>query len=111
MFLSLDVSKMRLTASALLVTLALAGCGGGSGGGGSQASGTVTLTYPSGRIMAVGQYQPGTTTRTGEWMEYFDQAGSPPQWRRSFTDNTWDRAQDWREWNPDGSVRNDAGDR
>lgn len=110
MLITFSAAKMRLTVSVLLVSLALVGCGG-SGGGGSQGSGTVTLTYPSGRVMAVGKYVPGTTTRTGEWLEYFDQPGSPPQWRRSFTDNTWDQVKDWREWNADGSVRNDAGDR
>jgi hypothetical protein len=111
MLMSLSSLKRPLTMSVLLLSLVLGGCGGGSDDGGSQANGTVTLTYPSGRVMAVGQYLPGTTTRTGEWMEYFDQAGSPPQWRRSFTDNAWDQAKDWREWNADGSVRNDAGDR
>jgi hypothetical protein len=105
------VSSHSLRTAAVLVSLVLGGCGGGSGGGTGQSSATVTLTYPSGRVMAVGQYQPGTTVRTGEWVEYFDQAGSPRQWRRSYTDNAWDRSKDWREWNADGSVRNDAGDR
>lgn len=105
------VSSVPLRLVVLLVPLVLGGCGGGSDGGSNQSSGTVTLTYPSGRVMAVGQYQAGTTVRTGEWVEYFDQAGSPPQWRRSYSDNAWDRNKDWREWNADGSVRNDAGDR
>lgn len=90
----------------------LSGCGGGGGGGAdSSSSATVTLTYPSGRVMAVGQYEPGTTTRTGQWKEYFDQPGSPQQWKRSYTSGTWDKAKDWREWNADGSIRNDASDR
>jgi hypothetical protein len=93
------------------VLLALAGCGGGGGGdGGDSSASTVTLTYPSGRVMAVGQYEPGTTIRTGEWREYFDQAGSPQQWRRKYIAGTWDQTRDWREWNPDGSTRNDATD-
>jgi hypothetical protein len=88
--------------------LLLASCG--SGGGGGSSSNSVTLTWPSGRIMAQGAYEPGTTTRTGVWTEYFDQAGSPQQWRKTYVGGTWDKSQDWREWNADGSIRNDWGD-
>ena len=96
----------------VLAAVLMAGCGGGGGGGSdSGSSGTVTLTYPSGRIMAVGQYEPGTTTRTGEWKEYFDQDGSPQQWRKTYVSGLWDQAKDWREWNADGSIRNDVSDR
>lgn len=110
MFLSRTVSLWSVTIL-IAVLLALAGCGGGGGGGGaSSGPATVTLTYPSGRIMAVGTYAPGTTTRSGEWQEYFDEAGSPQQWRRSYVDGTWDPVKDWREWNADGSIRNDVGD-
>jgi hypothetical protein len=70
----------------------------------------VTLTHPSGRVMAVGHYEPGTTTKTGEWKEYFDQTGSPQQWRRHYSAGVWDKSKDWREWNADQSIRNDASD-
>jgi hypothetical protein len=103
--------RARSTAALCLAILLLAaGCSGG-GGDGSSSGGAVTLTYPSGRIMATGHYEPGTTIRTGEWREYFDQDGSPQQWRRSYTAGAWDRSRDWREWNADASVRNDASDR
>ncbi len=92
----------------LVVLLVCTSCGGG--GGDSGTSTTVTLTYPSGRVMATGQYEPGTTTRSGEWQEYFDQDGSPQQWRRTYTAGTWDQTRDWREWNADASIRNDASD-
>jgi hypothetical protein len=93
----------------VVLGLLLAACGGGGGGGGDSKD-SVTLTYPSGRIMAQGDYAPGTTTRTGVWKEYFDQDGSPQQWRRTYVDGTWDHARDWREWNADGSIRNDGAD-
>ncbi len=98
-----------LTATVVFAVL-LTACGGGGGGGDSGSSGTVTLTYPSGRIMAVGQYEPGTTTRIGEWKEYFDQDGSPQQWRKTYVSGSWDQTKDWREWNNDGSIRNDVSD-
>lgn len=109
MFLSRTVSLWSTTIL-IAVLLALAGCGSGGGGGDSNGTSTVTLTYPSGRIMAVGTYAQGTTTRTGEWHEYFDQDGSPQQWRRSYAEGKWDQVKDWREWNADGSIRNDVGD-
>jgi hypothetical protein len=107
--------RTRPTVAFCLAILLLAGgCSGGSGDGGgssSSSSGAVTLTYSSGRIMATGHYEPESTTRTGEWCEYFDVDGSPQQWRRTFNAGAWDHSQDWREWNIDGSVRNDASDR
>ena len=101
--------SLTALAATLVVGLMLASCGGGGGGGGSS-SNTVTLTYPSGRVMAVGAYEPGTTTRTGEWKEYFDEDGSPQQWRKTYVGGSWDQTKDWREWNTDGSVRNDVSD-
>lgn len=100
--------SLTLLGATVLVGLLLASCGGGGGGGSS--SNTVTLTYPSGRIMATGAYEPGTTTRTGVWTEYFDQNGSPQQWKKTYVAGTWDQTKDWREWNADGSIRNDWGD-
>jgi hypothetical protein len=102
-------SQLVLTVGLIIV---LASCGGGGGGGDTSTptSNAVTLTYPSGRIMAVGEYEPGTTTKTGAWKEYFDQEGSPQQWQRSYSAGTWDRSKDWREWNSDASIRNDASD-
>lgn len=100
---------LTVLAIAIALALPLASCGGGGGGGSS--SNTVTLTYPSGRIMAQGAYEPGTTTRTGVWTEYFDESGSPQQWKKTYVAGTWDQTKDWREWNPDGSIRNDWTDR
>ncbi len=89
----------------------LSACGGGSSDGAADAATMpVTLAYPNGRIMAVGQFATGTTTRVGTWQEYFDAPGSPQQWRRSYVGGTWDMTQDWREWNVNSSIRNDAGD-
>lgn len=100
--------SLTLLTATVALGLLLAACGGGGGGG--STSNTVTLTYPSGRVMAVGEYEPGTTTRTGEWKEYFDQNGSPQQWRKTYVSGSWDQTKDWREWNADGSIRNDASD-
>jgi len=86
----------------------LVACGGG--GSGSASAEVVTLTYPSGRIMAQGQYLPGTSTRSGIWTEYFDESGSPRQWHKTYVDGGWDRAQEWCEWNVDGSIRNHSSD-
>lgn len=102
--------SLTLLTATVVFALLLTACGGG-GGGDSGSSSTVTLTYPSGRIMAVGEYESGTTTRTGEWKEYFDQNGSPQQWRKTFVSGSWDKAKAWREWNADGSIRNDVSDR
>lgn len=100
---------LTLLATTVVFALLLVACGGGGGGGGGSGN-NVTLTYPSGRIMAVGEYAPGTTTRTGIWKEYFDQAGSPQQWRKTYVGGSWDQTKDWREWNADGSIRNDVTD-
>ncbi len=99
-------------ALAVILIVVLASCGGGGGGGDSSAptSKEVTLTYPSGRIMAVGEYEPGTTNKTGSWKEYFDQEGSPQQWLRNYTAGTWDKSKDWTEWNADASIRDDKSD-
>jgi len=104
------VRSLTLLAATVALGLLLAACGGGGGGGDSTSSNTVTLTYPSGRIMAVGEYEPGTTTRTGVWKEYFDENGSPQQWRKKYVTGSWDQTKDWREWNADGSIRNDVTD-
>lgn len=103
--------SLTLLSATVVLGLLLAACGGGGGGGGSGSDTTVTLTYPSGRIMAVGEYAPGTTMRTGVWTEYFDQNDSPQQWRKTYVNGSWDQTKDWREWNADGSIRNDVSDR
>jgi hypothetical protein len=106
------VRSLLLLVVTIVIALLLASCGGGGGGGGGGSSSTtVTLTWPSGRIMAQGAYEPGTTTRTGVWTEYFDENGSPQQWKKTFVAGTWDQTKDWREWNTDGSIRNDWTDR
>lgn len=99
--------SLTLLSVTAMLGLLLAACGGGGGGGSDN---SVTLTYPSGRIMAVGEYLPGTTTRTGEWKEYFDLNGSPQQWRKTYVNGSWDQTKDWREWNADGSIRDDVSD-
>ena len=97
----------------LLIIGCLSACGGGDDGEATAEASTtpVTLSYPNGRLMAVGQFTTGTTTRVGIWQEYFDAPASPQQWRRTYVADTWDQSQDWREWNDDLSIRNDAGDR
>lgn len=104
--------SLTLLIATAAVSIFLAACGGGGGGSsaGGAAINAVTLTYPSGRIMATGTFESGTTTRSGEWKEYFDQDGSPQQWRKTYVTGSWDHAQDWREWNADGSIRNDRAD-
>ena len=99
-------------ALAVALIVVLTSCGGGGGGGDTSAptSKVVTLTYPSGRIMAVGEYESGTTTKTGSWKEYFDQDGSPQQWQRNYSAGTWDKSKDWTEWNADASIRDDKSD-
>jgi hypothetical protein len=102
---------LRLPAVAILVLL-LASCGGGGDAAAPLAGATpVTLYHPSGRIAAQGFQAAGTTTRVGIWREYFDLVGSPRQWDRSYAAGTWDRAVAWREFNADGSTRNDWSDR
>jgi hypothetical protein len=103
-------SSLILLSATVMLSLVLAACGSGGDGGGGSTNNTVTLTYPSGRVMAVGEYLPGTTTRTGEWKEYYDLNGSPQEWRRNYVNGSWDQIKDWREWNADGSIRNDASD-
>lgn len=107
---------MRLIAflGAIILVVLLAACGGGGGDGGAAAPAgatPVTLYHPSGRIAAQGFHLTGTTTRVGAWEEFFDQPGSPRQWRRRYADGAWDRASAWREFNADGSTRNDWTDR
>jgi len=103
--------KCQLAIIACLI-VTLAGCGSDGGGGDTSAptSNVVTLFYPSGCIMGVGEYEPGTTTKTGTWKEYFDQDGSPQQWQRSYSAGTWDKNKDWTEWNADASTRDDKSD-
>ncbi len=101
----------------LMTTMLFSACGGGGGGGGggtTAPSGTtaVTLYYsPSGRIAAQGFYTTGTTTKVGTWTEYFDQDGSPKQWDRSYNNGVWNESAAWREYNADGSTRDDWTDR
>jgi hypothetical protein len=104
--------QTHLPIAAILVLL-LASCGGGGGDGAAPPAGAtpVTLYHPSGRIAAQGFFAPGTTTRVGTWREFFDLAGSPRQWDRSYAGGAWDRAAAWREFNADGSTRNDWTDR
>lgn len=105
-----------LIITAVLVLL-LSACGGGGGGDAGTAvtpptgATPVTLYHPSGRIAAQGFYTTGTTTRVGVWNEFFDQNGSPKQWDRSYANGSWDQAVAWREFNADGSTRNDWSDR
>ena len=94
----------------IIPILLLAGCGGG-GGASPADDAPVVLYHPSGRIAATGHVARGTTTRVGEWEDYFDLDGSPLQTRRIFIAGTWDQSRDWREWNADGSIRSDRMDR
>lgn len=100
-----------------VITLMISACGGGGGGDAGAAvtppSGAtpVTLYHPSGRIAAQGWYAAGTTTRVGAWNEFFDQNNSPKQWDRSYANGSWNQAVAWREFNADGSTRNDWTDR
>jgi hypothetical protein len=102
----------------IMIALLFSACGGGGGGGGgggttAAPSGTtpVTLYHPSGRIAAQGFYTTGTTTRVGTWAEYFDLDGSPKQWDRSYANGVWNESVAWREFNADGSTRDDWTDR
>lgn len=91
----------------------LAACGGSGTSGGNKdgndgTNGVATTTYyPSGRIAATGLSVPGTATKLGEWQEYFDAADSPPQFIKTYAAGSWDKNQRWREWNQDGSIRDD----
>ena len=103
---------LRSLPASLLVVLLLAGCGGGGGGGGGAsgtgiASSPVTLTFPNGRISAVGAYVTGTTTRTGHWTMYFDDPSGQKQWEGDYSNGAIDGGKPWREWNLDSSIRFD----
>lgn len=97
----------------VLAIFAVSACSGGGGAPDTVASATtpVTLYHASGRIAAQGHYLTGTTTRTGAWTEHFDVEDAPVRYERTYTAGVWDESQPWREWNVDGSLREDADDR
>jgi hypothetical protein len=98
----------------IVLTLFLAGCGpegGGSSADSTPAVQTVTRYHPSGRIQETGAVITASGKRTGVWTAYHDLGGSPLRFTGEYADGMLDTGKAWTEWNADGSVRADAGDR
>lgn len=101
---------------------AFAGCGGGSYDDTTipPASTLVKqeINYPDGLVQETGAVQTGTSIREGEWWGYYDASSSTPtngiyqkpQWRKWFRQGQWIQTEPWREWNQDGSIRDDYTD-
>jgi hypothetical protein len=72
---------------------------------------TNTIVHEQGPVLTDASGQP-TATRHGVWQIRFPSAdGNGKQWQRLYVNGTWDEAQEWWEYNADGSVRDANGDR
>jgi hypothetical protein len=97
--------------------LLLAGCGGGSSAGAAATpavsdAGTRVLEtrHPNGQLATQGTVvdQGGAAQRHGAWRTWFD--NGQLRWEGSYRNGQVASDRPWREWNPDGSVRDDSGD-
>jgi hypothetical protein len=99
------------------------GCGGGGGYDDTTVLAEPTLVervsyYPNGMIIEKGLVQTGTDIQEGEWWSYYNEASATqwgginqkPKWRRWFKTGVWVQDEPWREWNQDGSIRDDYTD-
>ena len=110
-----------------LLLVLVASCGGGGGGGGSSpdpapGSGRMQVTSywdapANTAIKETGEVALNTSgaptdRKEGRWEFTFAPAsGGGRQATLVYVQGVWDRTQQWREWNADGSIRNDWQDR
>lgn len=103
---------------ALPALLAMVGALAGCGGGASAAPETdaaagmrvVEQRYASGQLAAQGTVldEGSTALRQGRWRTWFE--NGQLRWEGEYRRDAVDTARPWREWNADGSVRDDSGD-
>lgn len=93
----------------------LAGCGGGSSAGPTPVDATAGLRpveerHPNGQLAAKGTVldEGGVVRRHGVWRTWFD--SGQVRWEGDYRRDAVDQARPWREWNADGSIRDDSGD-
>ncbi len=120
--------QFRYLACGLMLGVGLCGCGGGGGGGGSDPDPVV----PSDQHVRVTRYwdPPANSAIKEVGMVAVDSAGAPTDQRegrweftfpptdggkrqatRFYVRGNWDKTEQWREWNADGSTRYDWQDR
>ena len=105
---------LRLTLG-LAVLVLLAGCGGGSSAGKASSSAGAGLRqveehHPNGRLAAKGTVidEGSLALRHGTWKTWHD--NGQIRWEGEYRRDAIDQDKHWREWNADGSIRDDASD-
>jgi len=100
-----------------LAVVLIAGCGGGSSAGSTSSASAgplrmVEQRHANGQLAAQGTVldeSGGGSLRHGQWQTWFDHGQL--RWKGDYRRGAIAADQPWREWNADGSVRDDAGDR
>jgi hypothetical protein len=102
----------RIIAVFAAFSFALAGCSGGKGGSSSSVPNSsvteVRKYYTNGQLKEHGFVVTGTTTKTRDWVFYFD--NGQKRWEGTYAAGVVDDDKHWREWNQDGSIRDDQTD-
>ena len=107
---------LRLTL-ALAVLVLIAGCGGGSSAGQASSSASagaglreVEEHHPNGRLAAKGTVmdEGSLALRHGAWQTWHD--NGQIRWEGEYRRDAIAQDRHWREWNADGSIRDDASD-
>ncbi len=106
---------IRIASLAGIVIL-LAACGGGSSASstnaatGSTALRLVEERHANGQLAAQGTVLDvgGRAVRQGRWRTWFENGRL--RWEGDYRRDVIDNTRPWREWNADGSVRDDSGD-
>ena len=98
----------------LAFVILLAGCGGGSSAG-PAADATAGLRpveerHANGQLAAKGTVldEAGVSRRHGSWRTWH--VNGQLHWAGEYRHDAVDQARPWREWNADGSIRDDADD-
>lgn len=100
----------RLSTATAVVLLAACGSAGGSGAGTpnrDEGLRVVEKRYDNGQLAEQGTVldTPQGALRHGQWRFWFRDGDL--RWQGSYVRDAIDGARPWREWNDDGSVRND----
>ncbi len=97
------------------VLILVVGCGGGSAKPSTAATPDAGLRqveefHPNGQLAAKGTVldEGSLARRHGRWRTWFD--NGQMRWEGDYRRDAVDQGQHWREWNADGSIRDDSSD-